>query len=181
MKTIFLLSLLVTFTAAGQAQMIQLEEAKVNYSPGAIVISSESGRLVLDISEAYKGQFSQNPLKFMKESFDILPFIASQKEEFDSYIVDFRSTKGHLRAIFDHRGELVRTFQVFRNHNMPLNLKRDIYENYKGWTITNYKYVASGRKNKIEKELYKIKLVNGNEEKVLKIRPERVARIASID
>lgn len=180
MKGILILSLLGIFVA-GQAQVIQLEEATVSYSPRAVVVSSEPGKLVLNISEEYKGQFASNPIKFVKESFDIVPYITSQKQKFDSYVVDFKSNKGNLVADFDKKGNLVRTIQKFKNGKMPVALRKGILLDNAGWSITNYKYVASGKKDRIDKEAYKIKLVNNTDgkTKTVTVRPQGVTRIAS--
>ena len=178
MKGIIILSLLGIF-AAGQAQVIQLEEANVSYSPKAVVVSSAPGKMVLRISEEYTGQFSNNPMKFVKESFDINPYISSQKIKFDSYVVDFRSSKGHLVADYNKKGNLTKTFQRFRNSTMPVALRKDILLDNKGWSIANYVYIAKGRKDRIDKEIYKVKLTNGNDGKTVKIRPVNNTRIAS--
>lgn len=178
MKGILILSLLGVF-AAGQAQVIQLEETKINYSPRAVVVSADSGKLILNVAEEYKGQFSNDPIKFMNDNFNIFDFKKSQKEKYDSYLVDFRSNKGHLLATFDRNGELVKTYQRFKNCKMPVSIRQEIFQNNKGWSIVNYKYFATGKSDKIDKETYTVHLVSGKEKKTLKIHPERATKIAS--
>lgn len=170
---------MLTYLTAGQAQVIQLAETKINYSPRAVVHSSSPGHLVMSISQEYSTQFTTDPIKFMKENFEIQPFISSQKRKFDTYIVDFRTSKGRLEAQFDGKGQLVKTIQSFKNGYMPLALKRNIFLENKGWSIANYHYYALGQKDRIVNEIYRVKLVNGSESKTIKIRPERYSKIAS--
>lgn len=170
--------MLIIFTA-GQAQIIQLEETNINYSPRVVVHSSSPGILKMSISQEFSTQFVSDPIKFIKENFEIQPFIASQKKKYDSYIVDFRTSKGHLVAYFDAKGQMMKTSQYFKNGYMPRAIRQDIYLKNKGWSIVNYRYSASGQKDIIHNELYRIKLVNGKDKKTIKIRPERISGIAS--
>ena len=84
--------------------------------------------------------------------------------------MDFRSTKGHLLANFNKEGDLVRTFQRFKNVILPRAVTRNILKSHKGWRILSTVYVASGKED-IEKQLYKVKIKNGKKGKTLRIRP----------
>lgn len=170
---------LVAVIPTGQAQVIQLEEAKVNFSPKAVMVSSGTGETVFKITERYKGQFSDNPILFMKETFNMKYFIDQpENAKYDSYVVNFKSSNGHLKANFNKKGDLTSTYQRFKNVKLPLAIKRDILNTHKGWIIKNNVYVASGKRDLIQKELYKIKLKNGKKVKTLRMKPVTV-RLAS--
>ncbi len=164
---------LLFFIATGQAQVIELEEAKVTYdSPTMTEINSPKAYTMM-IKENFSGQFINNPIKFMKEHFDVNHLLAQgKKDRINSYDVDFKSKKGILRARFNESGKLISTFQKFKNIPLPHSLAQDLYRDYKGWAVTEFKYVASGKADQIDKEVYKLKLMNGNKTQRIKIKPD---------
>lgn len=174
MKNLFFL-FLVVLISTGQAQVIHLEKAEVNYSPKALIVSSGTDGIVMKIPEMYKGQFSENPILFMKENFNIKSFIERSKDEnYNFYIVNFRSSNGHLRVVFNENGDLEGNSQKFENVRLPITMSKDILRNYKGWEVKSNLYVASGKGDLIQKEFYKVKLSNGKDVKTLKIKPVTV-------
>lgn len=173
MKTLIFSLLLIAVTTFSQAQEItQLEEAKVGFAPLDTKISRDGDTFTYKVGESYAGEFSKDAIGFMKANFDIKNFIAEFRgQDFDSYVVTFNSTKGFLSADFDEDGNLVKTFQKFNDIVLPLDIRREVYMANKGWTMTKNKYVASGRGDLIEKEMYKIKLENGGQKRTMKLDP----------
>ena len=172
-KLVYLL--LLAGIATGQAQVIQLDEERVNAR--AVKITSYGEDLKYAVVEDYKGQFHQNPIAFMREKFDIHSFIEQMKGSgYDSYVVEFRNSKGYLEANFDEEGTLLSTSQKFKNIALPLGVARDLVTKHKGWTMKKNLYLASGKGDVVDKELYRITMRNGNKTKTLKIIPNRPAR-----
>ncbi|QYA27059.1 hypothetical protein G3I01_16675 [Gramella sp. MT6] len=173
MKTLIFSLLLIAVTTFSQAQEItQLEEAKVGFAPLDTKISRDGDRFTYKVGEAYAGEFSKDAIAFMKANFDIQNFIAEfNGQDYDSYVVTFTSPKGFLTADYDEVGNLVKTYQKFNDIALPLDVRREVYMANKGWTMTKNKYVASGRGDLIEKEMYKIKLENGNQKRTMKLDP----------
>lgn len=172
MKTLFFSILLLAVTAVSQAQEIVLEEAKVGFAPLNAKITQDGDQFSFKVEEAYGGEFAKDPIAFMKENFDIGNFILEHEDkDYDSYQITLRSGKGALKADYDKDGNLVRTYQKFKDVVMPLNVRRMVYANYKGWTITENKYIASGNRDLIDKEVYKFKMERGGEKQRVKLDP----------
>ena len=172
MKTLIFSLLLIAVTTFSQAQEItELEEAKVGFAPLDAEITREGDSFTYKVNEDYAGAFSKDAIGFMKANFDIKNFIAEYGEDYDSYLVTFTSSKGYLSADFDEEGNLVKTYQKFKDIVLPLDLRREVYMANKGWTMTGNKYVASGNGDLVEKEFYKVKLENGNQKRTMKIDP----------
>lgn len=175
MRTLILLLLLVGWIGTSQAQQItELEEAKV-IAPNTVEISSDLDNYTFIIKENYVGEFIKNPIGFMNENFDINAFIATiNNDDYDEYIVTFKSAKGYLEANFDDDGTLLKTSQRFKDIVLPLNVRRELYRNHKGWTMVQNKYLASGKGERIDREVYKIKIKNGNQSQNIKIDPRAI-------
>jgi len=174
MRTLIVLLLLVGFISTSQAQKItQLEEAKVSFAPKAIKISSNLDNYVFTVKENFAGEFIKNPMAFMQENFDINTFITSiDNDDYEEFLVTFKSSKGYLEANYDKEGTLVKTSQSFKDIVLPLNVRRELYKNHTGWTMVQNKYLASGKGDRIDKEVYKIKIENGNKRQNIKIDPK---------
>src|SRR5690606_16594116 len=173
MRKLVILFLLVGMTA-GQAQIIQLEEARVNAKNVKV---KANGDLNFTVVESYSNQFQKNPIAFMKENFDIHTIIKDLQDlNYEIYEVQFRNKKGHLIANFDRDGTLLSTSQAFKNIALPLSICRDLVKNHQGWTMTKNQYLASGEGELLKKELYKITLKNEKETRRIKIVPDRSPR-----
>ena len=177
MKTLIFSFLLLAVTAFTQAQEIQLEEAKVGFTAIDAKITRDADAYSYRINENYTGEFMKDPIAFMKANFDINNFMAEvADEDYDSYQVTFRSGQGLLKASYDKHGELVRTYQKFENIVLPLDVRREVYNASKGWTMIENKYIASGDSDIIDKELYKVKLEKGNRTQTIKLDGRALGR-----
>jgi hypothetical protein len=185
MKNVIFYSLLLFCVVSVKAQEVtKLKTTTVTFEPYvANVDSNFDNSFMVKVDVNYAGEFSKNPIKFMKENFDIQSFISFldgrnstglQKTDYESYGVTFSSSKGHLEAKFSKDGELVETSQNFKNILVPLNVRRELHTSYKGWNMVKNTYTASGKSDQIDKELYRIKLKNGNKSQIVKIVPDRM-------
>jgi len=184
MKNLIIYSLLLFFVVSVKAQEVtQLEETTITFESIGFDVVSNLDNYSFIVKENHVGEFSKNPINFMKENFDIQSFISFldrqnrsnlQKTDYESYRVTFSSDKGYLEAKFSKDGELTETAQNFKNILVPLNVRRELYTSYKGWNMVKNTYTASGKSDQIDKELYRIKLKNGNKSQIVKIVPERM-------
>ncbi|MDX1544067.1 MAG: hypothetical protein R3214_08990 [Christiangramia sp.] len=185
MKTLIFSLLLIIATSIGHAQKItELEEAKVGFAPLDVEVTENGDSFTYTVNEAYAGQFVKDPIAFMKANFDIKNFISAHEDRnYDSFNLTFKSGQGFLKADFDKEGKLIRTFQKFQNIVLPLDVRRELYMANKGWNMTENRYIASGRGELLEKELYKIKIENGSRSKNIKLDPRSMGRtsVASKD
>tara|TARA_R100000935_G_C2831403_1_gene165300 strand:+ start:1716 stop:2270 length:555 start_codon:yes stop_codon:yes gene_type:complete len=170
-----LLSLFLLFTiSAMQAQtVIQLGEARISYNPDAIIVNSNINSVGFTIKENYIGEFSKNPIQFMKQNFDFQELLSSidNKDDFNGYLVTFRSTKGFLEANYTSEGKLKDTKQMFIDKALPNSLSKQLYSENAGWTMVSNKYLASGKEDRIDSEVYRIKLENGSKSRRVKLVP----------
>ena len=183
MKTLIFYSILFCFAAMGQAQVVtQLDEARISINPLAVKISSNVNDEVLSISEEYPGEFWANPIGFMEDKFDINDFISSlDVKDVDSYLVTFKTNKGYLEADFSKDGDLTSTNQQFKDILLPLELRQRLYENNQGWTMIKNSYSAKGTGDRVDKEIYRVKLQYGNKTRRVKMVPSIVgsSKVAS--
>jgi len=181
-KLIFYSLLLLCFVSVKAQEVTQLKTTTITFEPIGFDVVSNLDNYSFIVKENYVGEFSKNPIKFMKENFDIKSFITYldgrkstnlRKTDYESYGVTFSSSKGYLEAKFSKDGELTETSQTFNNILVPLNVRRELYTSYKGWNMVKNTYTASGKSDQIDKELYRIKLKNGNKSQTVKIVPDR--------
>ena len=173
MKSLIVFLLIVCGMFIGQAQVVtQLKETKVEFAPYTIIPTSDLDSYEVVIKESYTGLFSKNALKFVKENFDAKKLIQAINEpDYDSYLISYRSSKGYLDATYTKNGELERTYQKFQNIALPFEIRNQVYTNHKGWTMIKNTYVASGKGNMLNKELYRVTLENGKNRRNIKIQP----------
>ena len=89
MKTLIISIALVLVAGISQAQIIELDEARVSFSPVSVI---DENSFSVSILENYAGEFEKDPLAFMKNNFDILEFISQLPgDDYESYLVSFRS------------------------------------------------------------------------------------------
>jgi len=184
MKNVIRFLFVLCGLATMQAQeVILLDEARLNFDADAITIDSKLGEIRCIVKEDYTGEFSDNPIKFMKEKFDFNEFLSAMdnRKNFDEYLVTFNSSKGYLEAIYSNNGNLVGTHQRFKNITLPSAVRNKLFVENQGWTAISIKYTASGKSDRIDKELYKIKLENGNKNRVVKITPPSTSLIGYVN
>lgn len=173
MKKVLLCLLLFGFISSGHSQIL-LKEAKVNYRPESMKIDPNSNNLVIKLPEKVAGEFQKDPLEYMRTQFDIQKFIVDNQDlDYDSFLVNFKSTKGYLRANFDRRGDLVSSFQKFKDVRLPESARLKIQEKYRDAAIVGNKYVASSKGWEISKESYIVKIKDGNKTRRVRVNKDR--------
>lgn len=175
MKNLVLCLMLLLFGTVAQAQVIELEEAKLDDFKNLVKGSDNTFSYMVNESEP--GEFAADALGFMKRNFDIHAFINEIGDnDYETYEVTFSNSQGFLRAEFDDNGGLKETHQEFRDILVPANVRTELYKNHKGWTMVKNKYYAKGHGDLIEEEIYKIRLENGNKSQNIKIDPRALGR-----
>ncbi len=174
MKRVILLFFVLCGIATMKAQeVIQLDEARINFALDEITIDSDLNAVRISVKEAYTGEFHKNPIRFMNEKFDFNAFLEAvvNKQDFDEFLVTFTTSKGFLEALYTNEGEIVYNYQNFKDILLPPAVRNQLYVENKGWTMVSNKYVAVGKSDQIDKEVYRIRLENGNKRKSVKIVP----------
>ncbi|PVW17181.1 hypothetical protein [Marixanthomonas spongiae] len=169
MKTLIISAILCLSATILSAQEIMLDATELTYVPLSKSISQKGENLTYKVQERFNGQFAENPIAFMNAHFNIHKVIAaSANKNFDTYLVTFKSNNGYLQADFDNEGKLLKTYQKFKDVVLPLALRQQMHETYKGWTLVKTKYAAKTKGDLLVKATYRAKLKNGNERQNLK-------------
>ncbi|NJY63805.1 hypothetical protein HC174_13730 [Salinimicrobium sp. CDJ15-81-2] len=175
MKKLIIVLLLFGFIGTGHSQIL-LKETKLEYRPESMKLDPVSNTLTIKISEKSYGEFNKDPLAFVKNQFDIQRVLKdNEKEDYDSYQVSFKSTKGHLLANFDGDGDLISSFQKFKNVRLPEDARMQILQQYRDAVITGNKHVAISKGWDVQKEFYKVKLRDGDKTRTVKVNKDRGA------
>lgn len=171
MKTIFTMLALVFSMSTVQAQKaIDLDPVTV-ISP-AVQVNSNIGELSVEVKEDYTNQFANNPIGFVKEHFDLKHLDLNDYQEVR---VSFINKKGALNATYNSKGDIIRTTQRFKDIPLPPAVRNKVFGENAGWTMVRNSYTASGHSDRIDKEVYKIKLTQGNQTRRVKVVPASVS------
>ncbi|WP_313111767.1 hypothetical protein [Aequorivita sediminis] len=171
MKTLVIsIMLSMTVTLISAQEVTVLDEARLIYAPQNTSITNDGDSYVYNVRDSQNRQFARNPIGFMKANFDIQNFINKTSDKnYIEYLVTFKGSNGSLMALFDKNGELLETRQQFKNVVIPAYIRNDIYDSYKGWTLTKTKYKARTKGEFLISATYKIHLEKGNDSQKLKI------------
>ncbi|MDT0641755.1 hypothetical protein RM553_02820 [Zunongwangia sp. F363] len=172
MKKAILFLMLAGFfvSAQSQEQIIELEETEVKMNSVPLTSNFSSGEAEFIIDEGYTMQFHHNALEFVKKNFDIQEFIEKYGHKgSDSYEVTFRSRKGLLQTVYDSEGNMLSSYQKFKNVALPYEVRNEIYRQYQGWDVIKNKFVAKGKMDNIDKGFYKIQVQKGSKKETFKL------------
>lgn len=181
MKKLILSLLFLGFTATAQTQIV-LDEARVDYSPVSMKIDAGTNSLVIKLKEDFVGEFHNDPLAFVKNKFNSNQFIQENRNtNFDFYTVKFKSSNGHLTAHYNKRGELVSSYQIFKNVIIPDDAKLQILQKYRGCSFLKSSYAATSKGWDLKKEHYRVQIKDGDKVRRIKINKDaQGVRIAGL-
>ncbi|MGY5849450.1 hypothetical protein [Salegentibacter sp. F14] len=174
-KLIFAVVLMgVVFSSYAQ-KVIRLDEVTMELASETLKLNPDSQTLIVSIPERYSGHFQENPLRFVRENFDIQRFIAANRDaEYEVYDVHFKTNKGDLKVRFNQNGELLTSYQLFKNVRMPYATAVSILNQNPNYTIEGNKHIASSRGSwTLNKEIFKVKLRNGSKTKNIKVNLDK--------
>jgi len=176
MKTLLVILIVLSFSFGSRGQGItQLEETRIEFSPIVLAETNSPDEYRYKVNDGHAKEFIKNPIGFMETYFDIQSFIKEvANKNYNSYLVLFSTDKGSLEADYNKNGELIRTKQRFTDIHMPQKVRNELFRQTKGWSMVKNSYKAFGTGSLIDKELYRIKVVNGNKSKIIKIDPKKI-------
>lgn len=83
------------------------------------------------------------------------------------YRVVFKSNKGSIKLTYDRNGKVIHSNEVFKNIDVPYQLKNYVIRQYPNHRIVGNKYKLFSKNGKITKSSYNIVVQNGEEKKRL--------------
>jgi hypothetical protein len=103
------------------------------------------------------------PVKLLEHkvaNFDIknAKFYEDEEQDYDVY---FKIPEGKILAVYDGKGEIIRTSERFEDIRLPLAVSNAIVEKYPGWRIEGDIYLVNYRKNKEIIKKYKLFIRKG--------------------
>lgn len=168
--------------ASYSQKVIQLEETELIFEPTAQVVFEDYSNGIIRVKENYAKEFQEDAIKFLVENFNIHQFMRESQEKYDEIKVTVKSSNGILMANYDKNGNLVDTYQKFRDVPLPSDIRNQVFGTHgSGWTMLKNNYVATGLNKSIDEETYIVHMKNGNKKDKLKITPNRVTGVASIE
>lgn len=169
MKKLIFGLFLFGFIAAGNSQIL-LEETRIEYQPVSMKLDPDSHQLTIELNEKVMGEFQQDPLAFMKAKFDARKFAEINKEAgYSAFEVHFKSRKGYLQALFNKSGDLISSNQKFKNVRLPEDVRLEILRLHKDAMVKDTKYTAYSKGWDINKEVYKVKINDGDRTRRIRI------------
>jgi hypothetical protein len=100
-------------------------------------------------------------------------FVVADMPDFDADATDpieilFMASNGKLLAAYDTDGQILFTNERFENVVLPLEIRKIVFSENKGWQMAENQY-RSSYNNKEVKKRYKINLTDGNTTKQMVI------------
>lgn len=173
MRNLIFCLLLFGFTGLGHSQIV-LGEAKVDYDPASLKVDPATNSVTIKIPEKKIGEFQNDPLLFIDKNFDIHQFLLDNRDlDFELVQVLFQGRKGHVRANYSRKGDLISTYHKFKNVNLPNEAMMEIYRTYPDYRVVKNVHIAKTKNGELKKEFYRVKVKNGSSSKTLKFDKTR--------
>ncbi len=90
-------------------------------------------------------------------------------DSYDTYEVFFSHSDGRVIATYDKNGQIVKSFEKFKNIPVPAPIRNTIQQAYPDWTISKHTYVVSYYRNRSITKTYHFQIKKGKEKKNLKM------------
>jgi len=90
------------------------------------------------------------------------------EDDYQFYTVSFFIPDGKIVAAYNSEGEIIKTFEKFKNTSLPNDVSVAIYKRFPNWEIVSDVYRVTYNEKKGANKIYKLKLKNG--EKTMRIK-----------
>ena len=108
-------------------------------------------------------------LQLKAASFTLSEAKGYRKSETGEFVVVHKASNGDITVSYDKNGEIMTTWERFENVSLPKPIRELIAKKHGDWKIVENKYSGSFSNGDMQTSLYKVKLVNRNRSKNLKI------------
>lgn len=179
MKKLILCMFLLGIVSAGHTQIL-LKEANVFSDAASMKLDPYTNSLTIQIPEIKVGEFSEDPLMFLKNHFNAPKFADANKDlNLSSYEVWFKTKKGYMVARFDTKGSLISSSQKFKNVILPQENRKEIIEEHGNVNVVDNKYFATSNGWVVNEAFYRVKIKDGKKTKRIRIDvPRKEASLA---
>ena len=159
--------LVLTLVVSGMFQMV--------FPQGDYDKTSEAKLpVVSNLTYLSKAYLTESPnvvraLQLKAANFTLSEANGYQKSESRAFVVVHKASNGDIRVSYDKNGEIMATWERFENVALPKHVRELIAKKYGSWKIVENKYRGSFNNGNMQTSMYKVKLVNGNRSKSIKI------------
>ena len=117
-----------------------------------------------DFPGYYVETFSTVPIEIIDDDIIINKDISSPND-YNTYSLKITGKSRELNATYDVDGNLISTYEYFKNVNPPTSVKKSLVKSFPGWMIEKDNYKLSSYKNHISSDRFKFILKKGDQTK----------------
>jgi len=152
--------------ASLDSDIIELESIKKN-GANASVEGTNSNYLKERITDQFSGIVMQWKQKIA--NYDLKSESIFDDSEKATYRIVFKNKQVKIIVIYSNKGEVLEAKEMYKNIKIPYELGALISKEYPGWSFAkNTYYVSYSKENGMDKQNYKVQIVNGNLKRTLK-------------
>ncbi len=101
-------------------------------------------------------------------------FNPAELQDFDTkskgfFEVVHKASNGEIITFYDKTGRIVSTLESFRDVELPLNLREQVFQGNGNWKMAGNKYKSIYEDGQLVKKIYKVKLQDGRRIKTVTI------------
>ncbi len=86
-----------------------------------------------------------------------------------NYTIVFKQSKGFILATFDKDGNIIKSYERFKDIAVPVSVRNYIGQNYPGWIHQGNSYLVTYSGKQDVKKIYKVEIEKGNLQKKIRI------------
>jgi hypothetical protein len=143
-----------------------LSYSQENHSQASVL---ELDDVIVSAHAAYlnKVQDEKTPAAVKRLQQEVVTYNVRMNKDFDKtsnepYQMLFKSTSGMISAFYDASGQVVASYEKFKDIMLPEAIRDRVFRDNANWEMISNKYVSNYTDNKLTKRTFKVKLQNGN-------------------
>jgi len=145
---------------------IEFEHIKKNDTKASVEVTN-SNYLRKRITDQYSGLVMQ--WKQTIANYDLKSESIFDDSEKATYRIVFKNKQVEIIVIYNNGGEVLETKEMYKNIRIPYELGALISKEYPGWSFDeNAYYVRYSKEKGVDKQKFKVQIVNGKLKKTLK-------------
>ncbi|PRX53610.1 hypothetical protein [Flagellimonas meridianipacifica] len=136
---------------------------QIGYSQGDSFKKSFEDVTLTNSSYLYEVKDQNTPkivqgLQLKAANYDVRELADGQSYDSEGIKVIHRATNGYISTVYNKMGQVVTSWERFRDVAPPKSIQKLVAKNFKGWEIVGNKYISMYDKEKVKTKVYKLKL-----------------------
>ena len=165
MKNLFigLMAIGLTSLCFSQSSMNGIEEVQLE----GVVVSAPNYSYLMNVLEVNTSPRVKQ-LELEAAKYDIRD-AKNYHPSFETIQVVFTQTNGKIIAVYDNDGQIVKSYEKFKNVILPREVLSNIFMDHEGWQLNKDTYQVTYNRGEDVKKIYKVQLSKGDLKKNLTI------------